>query len=81
MDAMSKHTKAGAKTGPCFLCKREPALCDDPAEGRLATGARIDYRDTYANGPHAGEYKRIVFRGYLCDMHANSDDVLSIRYL
>ena len=25
--------------------------------------------------------KRIVFRGYLCDMHANNDDILSIRYL
>ena len=30
---------------------------------------------------HVEQYKRIVFRGYLCDMHANSDDVLSIRYL
>ncbi len=73
--------KQTTKTGFCFMCKREPSLCDDPAEGSLATGSRIDYSDTYAGGKHEGEYKRIVFRGYICDMHANSDDIASIRYI
>ena len=27
------------------------------------------------------QYKRIVFRSYLCGIHANSHDILSIRYL
>ncbi len=69
------------KTGACFMCKREPSLCDNPAEGSLATGSRIDYSDTYAGGKHEGEYRRIVFRGYICDMHANADDIVSIRYI
>lgn len=64
---------------PCFMCRNEQI--DPPGEGGLATGTRIDYRDTYSGGQYAGEYKRIVFRGYVCDMHANSDDILSIRYL
>ncbi len=69
------------KTGPCFMCKNSDDLWQDPAEGSLATGSRIDYRDTYVGGEHADEYKKIVFRGYICDMHANSDDIVSIRYL
>ncbi len=74
-----KSRKPVKKEGPCFMCKREgePEIYKNPAEGRLATGSRIDYRDTYSSG----EYKRIVFRGYVCEMHANSDDIVSIRYL
>jgi hypothetical protein len=37
--------------------------------------------DGLAGGKHEGEYKKIVFRGYICDMHANSDDIHTIRYL
>lgn len=72
-----------AKKGPCFMCKNEgnPDVYLHPAEGLLATGSRIDYSDTYAGGLHADEYKKIVFRGYVCDMHANSDDIVTIRYL
>ena len=71
------------KTGPCFMCRNDDNLdiASDPSTGSLATGSRIDYRDTYVGGEHAGEYKKVVFRGYICDMHANSDDILTIRYL
>ena len=65
------------------MCKNEgdPDISNDPVEGCLATGSRLDYKDTYAGGKHEGEYKRIVFRGYVCDMHASQDDIVSIRYL
>lgn len=69
------------KTGTCFMCKNDGDLWREPGEGPLATGSRIDYKDTYSGGKHEGEYKRIVFRGYICDMHASSDDIVSIRYL
>lgn len=65
------------------MCRNDgsPEISNDPAEGDLATGSRIDFRDTYSGGEHAGEYRRIVFRGYICDMHASGDDIISIRYL
>ena len=75
------NVKTLSKTGPCFMCKNSDDLSQEPAEGSLATGSRIDYKDTYAGGKHEGEYKKVVFRGYICDMHANSDDIVSIRYL
>lgn len=80
---MKAKRKIQKRTGACFMCKREgaPEIYENPAEGSLATGTRLDYGDTYAGGKHAGEYKRIVFRGYICDMHASGDDIISIRYL
>ena len=30
---------------------------------------------------HVEQCKRTVLRGHVCDMHANSDDILSICYL
>ena len=62
----------------CFLCAGENI--QPPARGRMATGSRLDYGDTYSDGPHCGEYKRIVFSGHLCEMHANGDDIISFRY-
>jgi hypothetical protein len=76
-----KSNRITSKTGLCFMCKNSDDLWQEPAEGLLATGSMIDYSDTYANGKHEGEYKKIVFRGYICDMHASSDDIVSIRYL
>jgi hypothetical protein len=70
---------AHKRTGYCFRCMRDanPSISNNPVQGRLATGQRLDYRDTYRNG----EYRRIVFRGYICEMHATQEDIVSIRYL
>ena len=70
-------------TGPCFMCKNEanPDIFNNPCEGSLATGSRLDYSDTYYGGKHEGEYRKIVFRGYICDMHASQDDIVTIRYI
>ena len=78
-----KRRKIVKTTGPCFMCKREgdPDIANNPNEGDLATGSRLDERDTYFGGEHAGEFRKIVFRGYICDMHASQDNIISLRYL
>lgn len=62
---------------PCHMCEDEGV--NPPGEGTLYTGTKLDYRDTYGGGENAGQYKRIVFKMYLCDQHADDDRFLTIR--
>ena len=62
------------KNGKCFMCKEEGI--EPPAEGTLANGKRIDPLDA-----EDGVRRVKEFRGFVCDMHAGSDDIVSIKYI
>jgi hypothetical protein len=57
---------------PCSFCLREE-WGDDPALGRPATGS-------YRKDRGFGLEKPVVFSGYVCDMHADNVEWVSLKF-